>query len=144
MDVIFNNLDSIAFIIYCLVIGIICAFVSSLFTRGVIGKLVDRLIEEAADNPINAKTLDELGVKCGFILRYALTHKTVLSCLVSCDDEKEALEKRHLYIFPENQIKAQSLYGRQKLSPWSIVVAIVLFSAMLVLVNLIVSKIIVP
>ena len=127
-----ENINSIMIVVYCILGGLIVAFVVSLLGRGIYGRLVDAIIKADADSVESAKTLDELGVKSNAFLRRKLSGKNVFTSLVSSDNDKVTVEKRRFYIASEHQIKAQGLYGIQKLSPVTIVGAVVLFAIILV------------
>jgi len=131
MSYIIENINSIMVVVYCLLGGMIVAFAVSVVTRRIYGRLIDAIIEAEANSPDSAKTLEELGVKSNFLLNRALSKKTVLSSLVSGDSDKAPVESRRFYILPEHQIKAQGLYGAQKLSPAALVGAVVLFAVIL-------------
>lgn len=140
MDFILENIDSILTVVYCFLVGIIVAFVISLFTKGIYGKLVDALVRHGADSPDTAKDLKELGVKNNPLLDNALRRRTTLSSLVSCANSDSDVSERKYYILPQHRIKAQAIYGRDKLSPISTVIALVVFVAVLLLINYAVPK----
>lgn len=135
-----ENINSIMIVVYCILGGMIVAFVASLLSRRIYGRLVDAIIKADADSAESAKTLDELGVKCNAFLRRKLSGTNVFTSLVSSDNDKVTVEKRRFYIAPEHQIKAQGLYGIQKLSPVTIVGAVVLFAIILVFFQYIVPR----
>ncbi len=132
MSVFIDNIDSIILIIYCIVIGIIIAFVYSLITKSIYGRLVDALVKASAENEASARSLGELGVKNNPLISLALKRKTVLSSLISCDDETADIEKKRFYILPEHKLKLQSIYGREKLSLKSIVITVILLAVLFV------------
>lgn len=139
MDFLAQNIDSILIVVYCFIIGIMIAFVYSLTTKAVCGRLVDALVKAGAESPEKAKTLGELGIKKNVILNLAFSRRTTLSSLIGADGDGEITDKR-FYILPEHQIKAQGLYGAEKLSPISIVAAIVLFAALLFVFHYVVPR----
>ncbi len=134
MDFLIENIDSILIVVYCFIIGIVIAFAISLATKSIYGKLVDALVHNSANSPDCAKTFEELGVKNNFIISSALSHKTVLSSLINSDDGIR------FYILPEKQKKAQSLFGKEKLSVWSIVIAVLLLALIFLLFHYAVPK----
>ncbi len=140
MDFLVENIDGIITVVYCIIIGIIIAFAASLITRAVYGKLVNALIKSGADSEINAKTFSEMGIKKNFLLLYAMSHKTTLASLISSDSDKLPAEERHYYILPEHQIKAQGLFGTEKLSPLSLAIAVLLFALILIIFQYAVPK----
>ncbi len=134
MDFLIENIDGIVVVIYCFIIGIVIAFAISLVTKSIYGRLVDALVRNLANSPDNAKTLDEIGIKKNFLLDSALSQKTLLSSLIKSDDGIR------FYILPEKQKKAQSLFGTEKLSLWSIVIAVLLFAVIFILFHYAVPK----
>lgn len=142
MDHIIENLDSIIVIVYCFMIGIVIAFALSLITKGIYGRFVDALVKNGADSSDSAKTLDEIKIKGNALLSHALSHRTTLSSLVSCDNKSSAEKERRYYIAPQHRIKAQALYGIERLSIVSVIVAIVLFAVILMLFNYVIPQII--
>lgn len=116
------------------------AFVASLVSRRIYGRLVDSIIKADADSVESAKTLAELGIKSNAFLRRKLSKKNVFTSLVFSDNDKVEVEKRRFYITPEHQIKAQGLYGAQKLSPAAIVGAVVLLVIILVFFRYVVPR----
>lgn len=141
MNILAENIDSIIIIIYCILIGIGVAFVAALITKGIYGKFIEALLSASCDCEVNAKTLDELGVNKSFLLMRALRHRTTLSSLVSCDDEKLKAEYRRYYILPEHQIKAQGIFGTERLTPLTLAVTVILFAIIVVLLQFVVPKI---
>lgn len=142
MDFFVDNFEGIIVVLYCLLLGMTIAFAVSFFTRAVYGKFVDALIKEAADNEVSAKTLSELGLNKNFLLVHALSRRTTLSSLVSCDNHKLKADERHYFILPENQIKAQSLFGTEKFAPLTLLTAILLFVIIVVVYVYFVPKMI--
>ena len=140
MNTLYENIDSIIIIVYCILIGIVAAFAISLITRSIYGKFVDALIRGEANSKDKAKTFSELGLKCNFLIVTALSRKTILSSLISCDNKEQEAEKRRFYILPEHQVKAQALYGIEKLSPLTVVIAIILLAAIFVFFQYAVPK----
>lgn len=140
MDHIFENLDSIIVIVYCFIIGIVIAFALSLITKGVYGRFVDALVKNGADSADNAKTLEEIKIKGNTLLSRALSRRTTLSSLVSCNNKDSAEKERRYYIAPQHRVKAQALYGIEKLSIVSIIIAIVLFAVILMLFNYVIPQ----
>lgn len=138
MDHIIENLDSIIVVVYCFIIGIVIAFALSLITKGVYGRFVDALVKNGADSPDSARTFDDIKIKNNFLLSLALSRRTTLSSLVSCANDGE--ENKRYYIAPQHRIKAQALYGIEKLSIVSLIIAVVLFVAVLLLFNYVVPK----
>ena len=139
MDFLAENINSILIVVYCFIIGIMIAFIYSLTTKAIYGKLVDALVKAEADSPEKAKSLSELGIKDSFILRLALSRRTTLSSLVSSTGDGE-INGRGFYVLPEHQIKAQGLYGIDKLSPLSVIIAIVLFAIILFVFHYVVPR----
>ena len=141
MEYIADNIDSVIVIVYCVLIGIVIAFIFSLLTRTVYGKFIDALVRENASSEASAKALSELGIKNNFMLLFALEHKTTLSSLISCDNPKDNKENRRYYLKPENQIKAQGIYGRDKMTPISVGVAVLLIVAIAIFLHYAIPKI---
>lgn len=140
MGILVENINSIITVIYCFIIGIIIAFVISLLTKGIYGKFVDALIKNEANSEQTAKTFTELGIKNNIILCIALSHKTTLSSVISCDDKKTEIKNRRFYILPERQIKAQGIFGTEKLSLVSLAVAVLLFAGILILIQYVLPR----
>ena len=141
MEYIADNIDSVIVIVYCVLIGIVIAFIFSLLTRTVYGKFIDALVRENASSEASAKALSELGIKNNFMLLFALEHKTTLSSLISCDNAKDNKENRRYYLKPENQIKAQGIYGRDKMTPISVGVAVLLIVVIAIFLHYAIPKI---
>ena len=135
-----ENIDSIITVIYCFLIGIIIAFVISLFTKGIYGKFVDALVKHGADSSDTAKTLAEINIKGNPLIYRALSHRTTLSSVVTCSNGDAEVSERRYFIAPQYIVKAQAIYGRDKLSPVSIIVALVIFAAILLLLQYTVPK----
>ena len=140
MDQILENLDSIIIVVYCFIIGIVIAFALSLITKGVYGRFVDALVKNGADSPDTARTLNEIKIKNNRLLSHSLSHRITLSSLVSCTNGDAEENDRRYYIAPQHRIKAQALYGIERLSIASLVIAIVLFAVILLLFNYVVPK----
>ncbi|MBR6633753.1 MAG: hypothetical protein IKL05_05575 [Clostridia bacterium] len=141
MNIFVENIDSIIIIIYCILIGIVIAFIASLLTKGIYGRFIEAMLSNSCDCEVNAKTLDELGIKKSILLINALQRRTTLSSLVSCDDEKLKAEYRRYYILPEHQIKAQGIFGTERLTPLTLAVTVILFAIIIILLQFVVPKI---
>ncbi|MBQ7897114.1 MAG: hypothetical protein IJ323_01690 [Clostridia bacterium] len=126
--------DTLIFVIYCLTVGIVIAFVWSLITKAVYGKLIDALIKNECETPDSAMTLDALGVKNNLLLSRALTKNRALDRLV-----KE--ENGHYYLPVENKLKAQCLYGKERVSVVTVIVAFLLFFAVVMICNYVIPAI---
>lgn len=140
MDFIFENIDSIILVIYCFIVGVVIAFALSLITKGVYGRLVDALVKHGAESPESAVTLKDINIKSSRLLLYALSNRTALSSLVLCVNSEAELGNRRYYIEPQHRIKAQALFGAEKLSPLSLVIAVMLFAIILLLFQYVVPK----
>ena len=126
--------NTLILIVYCLCGGIFLAFVWSVITKAVYGKLIDELIKNECEDLLSAKTLDELGVKKNFLLANALKKNHSLDRLLCVDNSRYYLPK-------EKKLKAQCLYGREKISLVSIIVTFLLFIAIVLACNYIIPNI---
>lgn len=140
MNLLPENIDGILTVVYCFLIGIIVAFVISLFTKSVYGKLVDALVKYDADSIDSAKTLKEIKIKRNLMISHALSRRTTLSSVISCANSDADESERRYYILPEHKIKAQTIYGRESISPISIIVAVVIFAVILILLEKVIPK----
>jgi hypothetical protein len=120
--------DTIIFIVYSITAGIVIAFIWSLLTKAIYGKLVDALIKFEAEDEESAKTFEELDVKESPLFAYSLNEKRTLGRLIKkCD--------KGYFLPPEAKLKAQSLYSGEKLTPISIIVTFLLFILIIFLCN---------
>lgn len=129
-----TNAETLILIVYCLSGGILLAFIWSIITKAIYGKLIDALVINECETPESAKTLEELGVKRNILIDNALKKGRALDRLL-----KE--ENGRYYLPSENKLKAQCLYGREKISLISIAITFVLFLAIIVICNKIIPLI---
>ncbi len=142
MEYLIQNATSIINILYCIIIGLAAAFTISVLIRKIYGKFIDALLKNEAESETEAKTLEELGIKNTFFLNRALSRKTVLSSLISCDNDALPVKERRFFLLPKNQIKALGLFGSEKLSPMTILVSVVLFILLILICQYIIPTII--
>ena len=126
--------DTLIFVIYCLTVGIVLAFLWSLVTKAVYGKLIDALIKNECETPESAMTLEELDIKRNLLIDRALTKNRALDRLL-----KE--ENGHFYLPAENKLKAQCLYGRERISVVTLIVAFLMFFAVVMICNYVIPAI---
>ncbi len=115
--------DTLIFIIYTFLGGILLAFLSSLLSKALYGSLINGLIKNDAADEISAKTLDELSLKSNKLLLFALKHNKSLKKLVFVTDENR------YYLPTQNRLKAERLYLKEKTSLLTILIIIVLIIA---------------
>ena len=127
--------DTLILIVYCLCGGILLAFVWSIITKAIYGKLIDELIKNECEDLLSAKTFEELGIKKNFLIENALKKNHTLDRLL-CEDNSR------YYLPKENKLKAQCLYGRERISVVSIIVTFLLFIAIVLVCNYIIPNII--
>ena len=127
--------DTLITIIYCLTGGIVVAFIWSLLTKAVYGKLIDALIKNECESEESAKTLEELSIKLNFIMSASLKKGRALDRLLS------KTEGERYYLAPENKLKAQCLYGRERVSVLTVIFTFLLFGAVLAICTYIVPLI---
>lgn len=126
--------DTLIFVIYCLTVGIVLAFLWSLVTKAVYGKLIDALIKNECETPESAMTLQELDIKRNLLIDRALTKNRALDRLL-----KE--ENGRFYLPAENKLKAQCLYGRERISVVTLIVAFLMFFAVVMICNYVIPAI---
>lgn len=126
--------DTLIFVIYCLTVGIVLAFLWSLVTKAVYGKLIDALIKNECETPESAMTLEELDIKRNLLIDRALTKNRALDRLL-----KE--ENGRFYLPAENKLKAQCLYGRERISVVTLIVAFLMFFAVVMICNYVIPAI---
>ena len=126
--------DTLIFVIYCLTVGIVLAFIWSLITKAVYGKLIDALIKNECETADSAMTLEELGVKMNLLLSLGLAKNRALDRLLK-------VENGHFYLPVENKLKAQCLYGRERISIVTVIVAFLLFFAVVLICNYVIPAI---
>ena len=127
--------DTLILIIYCLTFGIVVAFVWSLVAKAVYGKLIDELIKNECESEKSAKTLAELSIKRNFILTASLKKGRTLDKLLT------KTQGEHYYLSPENRLKAQCLYGRERVPVLTLIFTFVLFGAVLAICTFVVPLI---
>lgn len=115
--------DILIFAIYTFSCGIVVAFVLSLITKALYGKLIDALVKNDCESENSAKSFEELGVKNNFFIDFSMKKNRALSRLVQKSEDGK------LFLPPENKLKAQSLYGSERISPLTIAVIVLLFVA---------------
>lgn len=119
--------NTLILIIYCLTGGIVIAFIWSLITKIIYGKLIDALVREDCENEQTAKGLEELRIKKNFLLSFSLREGKTLSKLIS------RAEGERYYLLPEKKLKAQCLYGRERVSIITVITTFLLFAAIMVI-----------
>lgn len=120
--------DTIIFVVYSITAGIVVAFIWSLLTKAIYGRLVDALIRLEAEDEESALTFEELGVKKNPLFTYSLNEKRALGRLIKkCD--------KGYFLPPETKLKAQSLYSGEKLTPISIIITFLLFVVIIYVCN---------
>ncbi len=127
--------DTLILIIYCLTYGIVAAFIWSLITKAIYGKLIDELIKNECESESGARTLEELNVKRNFILSASLKKGRALDKLLT------KTEGERYYLSPENKLKAQCLYGRERVSVLTVIFTFILFGAVLAICTYVVPLI---
>ena len=127
--------DTLILIIYCLTFGIVVGFVWSLTTKAIYGRLIDELIKNECENEKGAMTLDELSIKKSFILSASLKKGRALDRLLS------RAEGERYYLSPENRLKAQCLYGRERVSVLTLIFTFFLFGAVLAICTFVIPLI---
>ncbi len=128
------NADTVIFVVYSLTLGIVAAFIWSLITKAIYGRLVDALIKSGAESEATAKTFEELGIKKSRILTFSLDEKRALGRLIKKSGES-------YYLPPETKLKAQSLYSSEKITPITVIVTFLLFAAIILLCNYVIPLI---
>ncbi len=127
--------NTLILIIYCLTYGIVAAFIWSLITKAIYGRLIDELIKNECESENSAKTLDELSIKNNFILSASLKNGRALNKLLT------KAEGERYYLSPENKLKAQCLYGRERVSILTVIFTFILFGAVLAICTYVVPLI---
>ncbi len=128
------NADTVIFVVYSLTLGIVAAFIWSLITKAIYGRLVDALIKSGAESETTAKTFDELGIKKSPLLVFSLGEKRALGKLIKKSGEG-------YYLPPETRLKAQALYSSEKITPITVIVTFLLFAAIILLCNYVIPLI---
>ena len=128
--------DTLILIIYCLTFGIVAAFIWSLITKAIYGRLIDELIKNECESESRAMTLDELSVKKNFIISASLKKGRALDKLLS------KAEGERYYLSPDNRLKALCLYGREGVSVLTLIFTFILFGAVLAICTYVVPLII--
>lgn len=126
--------DTIIFVVYSITVGIVVAFIWSLLTKAIFGRLVDALIKNGAESEATAKTFDELGIKPNRIILFSLDEKRTLGRLIKKSGEG-------YFLPPETRLKAQSLYSCEKITPITVIVTFLLFAAIILLCNYVIPLI---
>lgn len=127
--------DTLILIIYCLTFGIVVAFIWSLLTKAIYGRLIDELIKNECESESSAMTLQELSIKKSFFLSASLKKGRALDKLLS------KAEGERYYLSPENRLKAQCLYGRERVSVLTLIFTFILFGAVLAICTFVIPLI---
>ncbi|MBR5817044.1 MAG: hypothetical protein IKY62_00205 [Clostridia bacterium] len=139
MSVIFENLQVITGIVFCLVAGILIAFFWNFLTRALFGALVASLVEKGAQSEDSALTLQEIGIKNKTLVDFALSRKSTLSRLVSVKAPQGDEEIKY-FIPAEKREKAKSIYGARQGTLLSLVIALALIALLFVLLLYVLPK----
>ena len=120
--------DTICYIIVCFGIGAVLAAVCAMIEKNGVGRLVRGLLERGAQSPLEAVSLNELGLGKSPACRFALRKNSPLWYLISCDVKTAKKAERLLYIPPQNTERAKTAYRKKGNSPWMLALCLVLIA----------------
>lgn len=143
-----NGSGKLSFILLTAVIGIVVACIAMLWQIKVPGKLVRKLSAREAVGEDKALSAAELGYTKEWLLRFLLSENTALRKYVGVTGAerdkkgKEILTASSLYLREETKERAELRYNKKNASTGTLIIAIVLFSALAVAMYFIIPDLI--
>lgn len=143
-----NGSNTLAFLLFSAVIGIIAACVFMLYQIKVPGRLVRALSERKAYGEDTAVSAASLGYHNEWLLRFLLSQNGALSKYVAVTGAKkdksgkDILHTAGLYLREETKDRAELRYRKKNATVGALIAAIVLFSALAVALHFVIPELI--
>ena len=114
--------------IYSILFGIVIALVANILSRTFLGAFVDSLLSRKATSPDKALSFEELKVKETLILKLSLRCNKTLRRMIKRENDRWYAEEKYAE-------KLRNMYGREKFSLLSLILTLIMFAAVILIVN---------